>query len=216
MQVNTRKDTLAGPVGTIEFVLDMPVAAPPRGLALVAHPHPLYGGALDNKVTQTLARAFAQLGYLAVRPNFRGVGASAGLHDAGRGEVDDLMAVLAHMRTVYEPAEVVLAGFSFGTYALSHVASRLNDLQQPPKRLVFVGTAAGKWDVAPVPENTLLIHGELDETITLQAVLDWARPQHLPVVVIPGADHFFHRKLTLIKRIVIDAWQGERQGGEDV
>lgn len=203
-----------GAAGAIEVAVDAPAAAP-RGLALVAHPHPLYGGTMDNKVTQTLARAFVQLGYLAARPNFRGVGATEGVHDAGHGEVDDTLGVIEHLCREHQLDEVVLAGFSFGTYVHSQVSARLAALGRPPRRLVLVGSAAGKWAMHDVPANTLLIHGELDETISLQAVLDWARPQNLPVVVIPGADHFFHRKLTQIKQLVLGAWLGERLDGED-
>lgn len=210
MNSSTRKTLLQGPIGPIEVALDVPAGAP-RGLALVAHPHPLYGGNLDNKVTQTLARAFVQLGYLAARPNFRGVGATAGTHDAGPGEIDDTLFVIEHLLAEHGLVEVVLAGFSFGTYVQTHVAPRLAARGREVRRMVLVGSAAGKWDMQQVPAHTLLIHGELDETITLQAVLDWARPQDLPVVVIPGADHFFHRKLTRIKQLVLDAWLGERQ-----
>ena len=213
MVASSRNTSIAGPAGMIEVVLDIPDLTPVRGLALVAHPHPLYGGSLDNKVTQTLARVFTQLGYIAARPNFRGVGATEGVHDHGRGEVDDLLAVLTNLRAEFSPAQVILAGFSFGTFVQSQVAVKLADEGCPAKRLVFVGTAAGKWAMADVPEDTLVIHGELDETIPLQAVLDWARPQNLPIVVIPGADHFFHRKLTSIKRIVLGAWMGDRLGG---
>jgi uncharacterized protein len=209
MNTSTRLIKLAGAAGHIEVAIDQP-AGTPRGLALVAHPHPLYGGTLDNKVTQTLARVLVQLGYLAARPNFRGVGATEGEHDAGRGEIDDTLAVIDQLRAEYGLRETVLAGFSFGTYVLSHVATRLTERGEPPRRMVLVGTAAGKWEVAPVPANTLVIHGELDDTIRLQAVLDWARLQDLPVVVIPGADHFFHRKLTHIKQLVLGAWLGER------
>jgi alpha/beta superfamily hydrolase len=102
---------------------------------------------------------------------------------------------------------VVLAGFSFGTFVLSHVAQQLVRDGTPAERLVFVGTAASRWSVAPVPPDTLVIHGELDDTVPLASVFDWARPQELPVIVVPGAEHFFHRKLHLIKRIVTDAWR---------
>jgi len=209
MNVSTQKIIVNGDAGAIEVGLDFP-QQPARGLALVAHPHPLHGGAMDNKVTQTLARALVQLGYLAARPNFRGVGASAGVHDQGAGEIDDVLKVIAHLRTEHALREVVLAGFSFGSYVQTHVAARLAEQGDPVDRVIMVGSAAGRWALAPVPANTLVIHGELDETIPLQAVLDWARPQQLPVTVIPGADHFFHRKLTVIKRLVLGAWLGER------
>jgi hypothetical protein len=164
-----------------------------RGVALVAHPHPLFGGTLDNKVAQTLARAFVTLGYTAWRPNFRGVGASEGVHDEGRGEVDDLLAVLEHAAA----EDFVLAGFSFGAAMQAKAA-----VKAKPQRLVLVGIAVTNYEVPPVPAGSLVIHGESDDTIPLAAVLDWARPQELPVTVVPGADHFFHRKLPALRAIV--------------
>jgi uncharacterized protein len=214
MNVNTKKYLIDGPVGKIEVALDLPdevreKGAAPRGIALVAHPHPLFGGTMDNKVAQTLARTLVQLNYVTYRSNFRGVGQTQGEHDAGVGERDDLCAVLEHMRADadYGDLPLVLAGFSFGTVVLSHVAAKLRDEGQEIERIVFVGTAASRWDVAPVPESTLVIHGEVDETVPIQSVYDWARPQELPVVVIPGAEHFLHRKLHILKRIIVDAWR---------
>jgi uncharacterized protein len=208
MNAQTKKFLIDGPVGKIEVALDLPGDAP-RGIALVAHPHPLFGGTMDNKVAQTLARTLVQLGYVTYRSNFRGVGQTEGEHDNGIGERDDLQAVIAHMRAQPGHAELplVLAGFSFGTAVLSHVAAKLRDAGEHIERMVFVGTAASRWDVALVPENTLVIHGEIDDTVPLGAVLEWARPQELPVVVIPGAEHFLHRKLHVLKRIVVDAWK---------
>ena len=214
MNVHTKKYLIDGPVGKIEVAVDTPDAsretgAAPRGIALVAHPHPLFGGSMDNKVAQTLARTLVQLNYITYRTNFRGVGETQGTHDAGIGERDDLRAVLDHMRAQPGHADLplVLAGFSFGTFVLSHVAARLREEGQEIERMVFVGTAASRWEVAPVPENTLVIHGEIDETVEIQSVYDWARPQELPVIVIPGAEHFLHRKLHILKRVIVDAWR---------
>lgn len=206
MNSQTRAFRIAGDAGTIECNLDLPPDTSPRGIALIAHPHPLYGGTMDNKVVQTLARTFIALGYASARMNFRGVGASAGTHDAGIGETDDMARLHAHMRSLYPGLPVAMAGFSFGTFVLSRLQQQLVMQDQPAERLVLVGTAAGKWALPDVPANTLLIHGEQDDTIPLTDVLDWARPQDLPVVVIPGADHFFHRKLHHIKKLVIDSW----------
>jgi alpha/beta superfamily hydrolase len=206
MNKNSEKFTLAGPAGKMEALLDLPEGAP-RGIALVAHPHPLYGGTMDNKVAATLARTFVALGYVAARFNFRGVGASEGLHDDGRGEVDDMAVMMAHMQEQYPGLPVALAGFSFGTFVQAQLQQRLVQEGRPAERLVLVGTAAGKWPMPEVPADTILIHGELDDTITLQQVFDWARPQDLPVLVIPGADHFFHRKLGHIKNFVIQLWR---------
>jgi alpha/beta superfamily hydrolase len=208
MNAQTEKFLIDGPVGKIEVALDR-AEGTPRGIVLVAHPHPLFGGTMDNKVAQTLARTFVQLGYTTYRSNFRGVGQTGGKHDNGIGERDDLLAVIAHMRAQPGHADtpLVLAGFSFGTFVLSHVAKKLRDEGQAIERMVFVGTAASRWEVADVPESTLVIHGEVDETVPIASVYDWARPQELPVVVIPGGEHFFHRKLHILKRVIVDAWR---------
>ena len=203
MNKNSEKFTLQGNAGLMEGLIDMP-AGMPKGIALVAHPHPLYGGTMENKVAQTLARTFVALGYVAARINFRGVGASEGVHDHGHGETDDMMILYQHMVQRYPGLPVSLSGFSFGTFVQSHLAQRLAAAGTPAERLVLVGTAAAKWQIADVPADTILIHGENDETIPLIDVLDYARPQDIPVIVIPGADHFFHRKLHIIRRLVQD------------
>jgi alpha/beta superfamily hydrolase len=202
----SKKFYLTGHAGKMECLLDLP-EAPPRGIALVAHPHPLYGGTMENKVAQTLARTFVSLGYATARFNFRGVGESEGVHDNGVGEVDDMEIMLAHMQEQYPGLPVALTGFSFGTFVQAQLQQRLIAQGRPAERLVLVGTAAGKWPMPEVPNDTILIHGELDDTITLQQVFDWARPQDLPVIVIPGADHFFHRRLAHIKNLVMQLWR---------
>lgn len=207
MNAQTQSFSLQGHAGNIECKLDLPAQAPPLGIALIAHPHPLYGGSMDNKVVQTLVRAFLALGYACARMNFRGVGESAGAHDHGIGETDDMALLHSHMVELYPSLPVAMGGFSFGTFVLSRLNEQLAAHDKGAERLVLVGCAAGKWALAPVPQNTLLIHGELDDTIPLADVFDWARPQDLPVVVIPGADHFFHRKLHHIKQIVMAAWR---------
>ena len=198
MPASTRRESVAGPAGKIECAVDESEGKTPRGVALVAHPHPLNGGTLDNKVAQTLARAFVELGYTAWRPNFRGVGASGGTHDDGRGEVDDLAAVIAHTRC----EKPVLAGFSFGAAVQARLAQRL-----PPERMVLVGLAVTHLDPPPVPADTILIHGAEDTTVPLAEVCAWAQPQDLPVVVVPGADHFFHRRLHILRAIVRNNWK---------
>ena len=197
MRAATRRASVAGPAGRIECAVDEPAGAA-RGVALIAHPHPLFGGTLDNKVVQTLARAFVELGYVAWRPNFRGVGASEGAHDEGRGEVEDLAAVLRHAGAV----NPVLAGFSFGAAMQAKLAAQVD-----VERLVLVGVAVTKVQLPAVRKGTLLIHGEVDDTIPLAAVLDWARPQELPVLVVPGADHFFHHKLPALRIAVTANWK---------
>ena len=205
MNSQTQKQLIAGPAGAIECALDQPPGSQaPRGVAVICHPNPTQGGTMDNKVVQTLARAFVQLGYRTVRFNFRGIGASAGGWDEGRGEVDDALAVVGAFREAGLP--LVLAGFSFGGYVASRAALRL-PADAPAERLVLVGPATSRFDTAAVPADTLVIHGETDDVVPLAAVLDWARPQSLPVVVVPGVGHFFHGKLPLLKDIVLRNWQ---------
>ena len=200
-----------GPGGPIELIVDNPGA--PRGIALVCHPHPLFGGTNTNKVTQTLARTFAALGYVALRPNFRGVGQSAGTHDDGRGECADMLAVIDEAKRRFGDLPVALAGFSFGAYVQTRVAQALAEANHPAQRLVLVGTAAGfvegarQYDVQAVANDTIVIHGAADTTVPLANVLAWAEPLDLPVVVVPGADHFFHRRLHVIRDIVTRAWR---------
>jgi alpha/beta superfamily hydrolase len=192
----------------MEVVIDHPAETPaPRGLALVAHPHPLFGGTLDNKVAQTLARTYTELGYIAIRPNFRGVGASEGEHDHGDGETDDLVRVAGWAQERFGALPIALAGFSFGAYVQTRVAPRIK-----AERLVLVGVPDGlvtggrTYKTENVPADTIVIHGELDETAPLANALDWARPQDLPVVVVPGADHFFHRRLHILRAIIKGQW----------
>lgn len=204
MNSSTRQLLLAGPAGAIEAVRDEPAPGQSaRGVAVIAHPHPLFGGTMDNKVVQTLARAFTQCGWSAVRFNFRGVGASAGVHDEGHGETDDLLEVL---RQVAPTGPLALAGFSFGSFVASRALAALWDAR-PVEKIVLVGTAAARFDVAGLPldahPRTLVIHGEQDDTVPLSAVFDWARPQSLPVTVIPGGSHFFHGQLPLLKNLVV-------------
>ncbi len=204
MNPRTQRHTLQGAAGPIEALRDDPAeGTTPRGVAVIAHPHPLFGGTMDNKVVQTLARAFVQAGWTAWRFNFRGVGASAGTHDEGRGETQDLLAVIAQ---VAPQGPLALAGFSFGGFVTTHAVAALG-AQRPPERLVLVGTSvvrSAPADVAPdLHDRTLVVHGEVDDTVPLAAVLDWARPQSLPVTVIPGVEHFFHGQLPLLKNLVL-------------
>jgi alpha/beta superfamily hydrolase len=195
----TQRVTVSGPAGAIECALDAPAGAA-SGLAVICHPHPQFGGTMDNKVVQTLARAFLQLGLRAVRFNFRGIGGSAGAWDEGRGEVDDALAVIAAERRAGEP--LVLAGFSFGGYVATRAAAELAPTDKP-QRLVLVGPAVVNFEAAPVPPDTLVIQGESDDVVPMAAVLDWARPQRLPVVVVPGVGHFFHGALSSLKDVVV-------------
>jgi alpha/beta superfamily hydrolase len=203
MNSATQSFTLQGGAGPIEALRDVPPEGAVRGTVVIAHPHPLFGGTMQNKVVQTLARAFVQCGWQAVRFNFRGVGASAGVYDEGRGEAADMLSVVAQ---VAPQGPLALAGFSFGAFVTSHVAQALH-AQRSLDKLVLVGTAASRFSVAPVApewhERTLVLHGEQDDTVALSSVMDWARPQTLPVTVIPGVEHFFHGQLPLLKSLVV-------------
>jgi alpha/beta superfamily hydrolase len=207
---------LDGPDGRIEVFVEPVQAAgseTPTGIALIAHPHPLYGGTADNKVVTTLARAFRELGCATLRPNFRGVGGSEGEHDHGRAETDDLLAVHAYARERFgTDLPVYLAGFSFGAYVVTRLAQQLAERGEAATRLVLVGTAAGfieglrRYETAAVPADTIVIHGAADDTVPLPNVLAWAEPLNLPITVIPGADHFFHRRLHLLRDIIHRQW----------
>jgi alpha/beta superfamily hydrolase len=186
-----------GPAGRIEVVVTDP-GEQRKGYAIVAHPHSLHGGTLDNKVVQTLAKAFHALGYAAVRFNFRGVGNSDGIFDDGRGELEDLLAVDHFASGRFGKIETVLAGFSFGSFVAASAAAQLE-----PRYLVLVAPAVGRFPLGAVPRDTLVIHGEKDDVVLLSDVFDWARPQQLPVVVFPGAGHFFHGGLIELRRLVI-------------
>jgi alpha/beta superfamily hydrolase len=202
MNLQTRRLTLQGPAGDLEALLDEP-SGPCKGVAVISHPHPLFGGTMDNKVVQTLARAFVHSGWRAVRYNFRGVGASAGEYDEGRGEVEDLLAVVEQQAAT---GPLALAAFSFGAFVTTQAVVRLAE-SRPIDQLVLVGTAASRFQAAVIPQDlhprTLVVHGEADDTVPLSAVMDWARPQTLPVLVVPGVGHFFHGQLPLLKTCVM-------------
>lgn len=205
MNQHTESLILQGAAGDIEALRDQPLLSlgqVPKGVAVIAHPHPLFSGTMHNKVVQTLARAFVQCGWTAVRFNFRGVGASAGEHDGGRAETQDLLRVVEQLAP---QGALALAGFSFGAYVTSHALAALWD-SRDIRQVVMVGTAASRFDVAPIAaaahQRTLVLHGEEDDTVALSSVMDWARPQVLPVTVVPTVGHFFHGQLPLLKNLV--------------
>lgn len=194
---------MAGPVGAIEIAIDR-LESEPTGVAVIAHPHPLHGGTMTNKVVQTLARAAVIAGLTAVRFNFRGVGRSEGMHDEGRGELDDLLAVV---QAEAPQGPLALAGFSFGAFVTSQAVHHLHTTGRDLRHVALIGTAASRFSVVPIPEElrarTLVVHGELDDTVPLSAVMDWARPQVLPLTVVPGGGHFFHGQLPLLRELVV-------------
>jgi len=206
MNVHTVRQTVAGPAGDIDCALDAP-AGESLGVAIICHPHPVHGGTMDNKVVITLARAFLAIGFRTVRFNFRGVGSSQGAWDEGVGEIDDAMAVIAARR---QPGErFMLGGFSFGAYVASMAQERLA-ADARPERMVLVGPSTQKQRMANVPADTIVVHGEADEVVPLSATFDWARPQSLPVIVMPGVGHFFHGQITLLKNILVGQLQVQR------
>ncbi|MDM0034789.1 alpha/beta hydrolase [Variovorax sp. J22P271] len=204
MNSQTEKLRIQGAAGAIEVLRDRAAdGTPALGVAVIAHPHPLFGGTMDNKVVQTLARAFVGCGWTAVRFNFRGVGASEGVHDEGRGECEDMREVVAQLAP---EGPLAIAGFSFGAFVASCTIDRLWAAREI-RQVVLVGTAASRFAVASLPpaahERALVVHGEQDDTVPLAAVMDWARPQSLPVTVVPGGGHFFHGQLPLLKNLVV-------------
>ena len=200
---------LAGPAGNLEGVLHLPdddvLQNQPRAIAVVAHPLPTMGGTMDNKIVTTLAKTFAELGFAALRFNFRGVGASGGEFDSGNGEVEDLLAVVDHAKEAFGHLPLILAGFSFGGYVAARAATHV---RPEPHKLVLVGPAVRRFAMPHVAHNSLVIHGEQDEVIPLADALDWARPQHLPLVVFPEAGHFFHGRLSQLKQAVLKEFNG--------
>jgi hypothetical protein len=196
----TERHLIDGPAGPLEVVLNIPDG--PRGIALVAHPHPQQGGTLDNKVVQTLAKTFFTLDYVAVRFNFRGVGQSQGAFDEGIGETEDALAALEFAQARHPlNGRPVLAGFSFGSFVMTRLAKRVD-----AERLVLVGPAVNRFAVEPVASDTIVIHGEEDDVVLLTDVFDWARPQSLPITVFPGCGHFFHGRLLQLQQVITSLW----------
>ena len=199
---------IPGPAGALEAVLEVP--DPPRAIALVCHPHPPDGGTMDHKVPVAIARELLRLGCAVLRFNFRGVGQSAGSYDRGVGEVEDALAAAAWLRARYPGVPLTLAGFSFGAAVVTAAAPRLDP---PPARLILAGISVVRLGPPNLQVPALVVHGECDEIVPLAAVLDWARPQGLPVTVVPGAGHFFHGQLPLLQDLVRAFWLATGNGG---
>lgn len=199
---------LDGPAGPMEVLFDMPDAAP-VGMAIVTHPQPLMGGHAQHKIPQLLGRALRDVGWVVARPNFRGVGRSAGVHDEGQGESEDVLALSATLRAAYPGVRLALLGFSFGAYVQARVAHALAAQGTPAWRVGLAGMPFGtvqsgrKFDTPDGIADALVVHGECDEAVPLSNVLHWARPQLHPVVVVPGADHFFTGKLHVLRQLVL-------------
>lgn len=211
MNVHSKKAMIPGPVGLIEALLDEPnlealnvlSLQEPLGTAVLCHPHPLHGGSMDNKVIQTLARAYLQAGWRVVRFNFRGVGQSAGSYGESLGELEDALSVISSQAP---SGALSLAGFSFGAMTVAKILHRLDGAREI-KKVVLVGIAVTRFEVPAIDPrlhpHTLLIHGCEDDTVPLQLVMDWAAPQILPITVVPQTGHFFHGQLPLLKGLVL-------------
>lgn len=196
-----RRIKLEGEAGAIETLIEAPEAEP-RGVAVICHPHPLYGGALENKVTYILARVYRDAGFLSARFNFRGVGDSEGEHDEGRGETDDALAVCEHLLAGVDSDEVVLAGFSFG----AGVALRAAALRTPSK-LVTVALPVEYFadNELPRPDcDWLAVHGDADDVVDCDVAVQRLNQLKPPpeIVVIKDAGHFFHGRLKDVGQIV--------------
>lgn len=201
------KLALDGPVGAMELLADAPMTT--AGIAVIGHPQPLLGGSAQHKIPQLLARGLQESGWLALRPNFRGVGASAGVHDAGLGEAEDVTWLVAEARACYPGRALALVGFSFGAFVMSRVADRLFREHAPASAVVLAGAPVGtveagrRYDPPALAPNTLVIHGERDAHVKLQPVLDWCGTQNQAVMVVPGADHFFTGRLPLLRSLIV-------------
>ncbi|MEN3032240.1 alpha/beta hydrolase [Chromobacterium amazonense] len=196
------KIQIAGPVGALDTII-VPAQGEANGVAVICHPNPLQGGTHTNKVVQTAAKALSQMGYACYCPNLRGVGDSEGEHDYGQGEVDDVIAVVEYAKSQHPGLPLALAGFSFGGFVAARTRARIE-----ADKLLLMGVAVGKYPIPTpdVPADALVIHGEEDEVIPLSNVMNWARPQSLPVLVLPGAGHFFHGRLVQLAQMIQRCW----------
>lgn len=192
---------IPGPAGFLEARWSPAIPAA-REAVVVCHPHPLHGGTMDNKVVTTLARTFRDAGLPVLRFNFRGTGASTGVHDLGRGEVDDLLAVLGWLQDEHGVRQVRLTGFSFGSWVCADVTRRWPaglELVQ----LVLVAPPVHYEGFARLqpPPGTLVLMGDQDEVVDPVAMQSWAESRHPPceLKIFHGAGHFFHGRLTDLK-----------------
>ncbi len=207
MPAHTENTSFDGLAGLIDCAIDWPEGVP-TGWALILHPNPSQGGTRDNKVVTTLSRACVQQGLVSLRPNFRGIGASGGHFDHGKGELLDMAALIEQFRARYPEIAAkpwVLGGFSFGTSIGVQLYAQWDKLgKNLPSIVILTGSAALRFRhrEAKAPEDALVIHGELDEVVPLSEVMEWARPLGMPVVVIPEAGHFFHGKLLVLRQLV--------------
>lgn len=200
------KTLISGSAGAIEIAAQLP-ANSLCAVAVIAHPHPLFGGSMDNKVVTTVARACLDGAAATYRFNFRGVGRSEGAHNDGEGEIEDMLSVIDHARVQHPGLPVWLCGFSFGGAVALAACVRVCESVNISEMILIAPAfqRLAHWQTATsgglVPESTLIIHGEKDETVPLADSFNWARPRNIPVIVIPDADHFFHQRLHIIRQI---------------
>jgi hypothetical protein len=206
LRLKRHKLRIETPGGRMETVIDDPGATPDdavrKGLVLIAHPHPLQGGSMDNKVVHTIARVATDHGYVAVRPNFRGVGMSEGEYDSGQGETEDLLAIMDFVGKNYPGLPWRLAGFSFGCYVQHRIAQRVST-----DCVLLVAPAVNLYRFNAPTACERIIHGDRDEVVPFAEAQAWAETHHVPLKVIHGADHFFHGKLAALKQAIIELCQ---------
>jgi alpha/beta superfamily hydrolase len=198
LRLKRHKLRIDTPGGRMETVIDDPGESR-KGLLLIAHPHPLQGGSMENKVVHTIARVATDHGYVAVRPNFRGVGMSEGEYDRGIGETRDMLAIIEFVSKNYPGLPWCLAGFSFGAYVQHRVAQHIET-----NCVLLVAPAVNLYDFEPPAPGTSIVHGDLDEVVPLPEVTAWASQHDVPITIIPGSDHFFHGKLAELKQAVTE------------
>ena len=249
----TKQLILPGEAGDIEVAINEGTSTQPTGVAIIAHPHPLFGGSMDNKVVTTLMRAFNDCGVTVWRFNFRGVGKSAGVHDDGPGEVRDALQVIAtalaqtdSSTSIEKPSEdalntaistpsplapLFIAGFSFGGAVMLRAqllyqqriqqqslaqAQSGNEATTRAMHCALVAPAMWQRFGGETPPNvalsSLIVHGDRDDTVPLEQVMNWARLQGLPVTVVPDGEHFFHGRLGVLKDLTSNWCRGRLAG----
>lgn len=206
MNINSQTKLISTKSGLLEAVVDQPrnpLENESRGYAILSHPHPLHGGTMENKVVQTMARAFAYAGWTVIRFNFRGVGKSEGTFDHAVGETEDLFNIISELAP---DGPISLGGFSFGAAVTCRAVEKLKETRDI-RKIVLVGLAVSRFEAPEIDTkyqlDTLVLHGEGDDTVDLQSVMSWAKPQVLPVTVIPQTGHFFHGQLSLLKGLIL-------------
>lgn len=197
-----------GPAGNLELLVEEPenvtVNSP---VAIICHPHPLYGGTLQNKVVHTLAKSCLELGMPAIRFNFRGVGQSEGHFEHSLGEQQDCIAVAAWVRQQYPNRPIWLAGFSFGSFVAYQAFTEIK-----AQRLLLVAPAVGLFQFQQMDNITIpwcIIQGKEDEVTPPESVEAWVNSQITPpkFFYLDDVSHFFHGKLNVLREIMADIWK---------